>query len=297
MIAARGMPHTTGRLWRETALASAFTLIEVSVVLLVIALLVGGILVGRDLVRAAEIRQAVGQVEKFDAAVNAFRTKYNCLPGDCANAAEFGFDPTSSGNGDGVIGQSYDGPCDSSNADSCPLVIVHEYIDFWYHLGSAGLIGFPAKPMAQLNYGSLNDLLAGKHTPPIMLTPSSGGALPAPGNGWAITANMWLLSNQQFMPGHNFLMATTAAAFYQEMARHRPATTEAIDTKLDDGLPLSGKARAWSLMTDMSYATAPPSVPGSARCLTSATTPPSYNVLYVGNATSGLCALAIKASF
>lgn len=58
-------------------------------VLIIIGLLSGGILLGRQLIHAAELRSVMGDIEKFNTAVYAFRGKYNCLPGDCAKATEF----------------------------------------------------------------------------------------------------------------------------------------------------------------------------------------------------------------
>ena len=74
-----------------------FTLIEVSIVLVIIGLLAGGVLVGRDLIEAAKIRQQITQIEQFKAAVNTFRAKYNALPGDLlfTQATAFGFTPRS----------------------------------------------------------------------------------------------------------------------------------------------------------------------------------------------------------
>jgi prepilin-type N-terminal cleavage/methylation domain-containing protein len=69
--------------------AAAFTLIEFSVVLVIIGLIVGGILVGRDLIATAEVKQIITDVEKFKTATYTFRDKYSCLPGDCANATTF----------------------------------------------------------------------------------------------------------------------------------------------------------------------------------------------------------------
>jgi prepilin-type N-terminal cleavage/methylation domain-containing protein len=45
-----------------------FTLIEMSIVLVVIGLIVGGVLVGRDLIRAAGVRATVTQIEKYSTA-------------------------------------------------------------------------------------------------------------------------------------------------------------------------------------------------------------------------------------
>src|SRR5271166_3486100 len=70
-----------------------FTLIELSIVLVIIGLIVGAILVGRDMIKAAEIRSTISQEEKYQASVNTFRLKYAALPGDMLStqAVAFGF--------------------------------------------------------------------------------------------------------------------------------------------------------------------------------------------------------------
>jgi prepilin-type N-terminal cleavage/methylation domain-containing protein len=62
-----------------------FTLIELSIVLVIIGLIVGGILVGRDLISAAAVRAQISQIERYHTAANTFRTKYAYLPGDIPN--------------------------------------------------------------------------------------------------------------------------------------------------------------------------------------------------------------------
>jgi prepilin-type N-terminal cleavage/methylation domain-containing protein len=52
---------------------SGFTLIELSIVLVVIALVVGGVLIGRDLIEAAKIRSQINQLSKFTTLANTFR--------------------------------------------------------------------------------------------------------------------------------------------------------------------------------------------------------------------------------
>ena len=56
--------------------SSDFTLIEMSIVLVIIGLIVGGVLVGQDLIRAAYVRAQVSQIEKFNTALNTFYGKY-----------------------------------------------------------------------------------------------------------------------------------------------------------------------------------------------------------------------------
>jgi len=89
-----------------------FTLIELSIVLVIIGLIIGGVLVGQDLIRAAEVRATVSQVEKYNTAVNTFRGKFNALPGDLNSIVQstFGFaargtgtPPTGQGDGNGLI--------------------------------------------------------------------------------------------------------------------------------------------------------------------------------------------------
>ena len=86
-----------------------FTLIELSIVLVIIGLIVGGVLVGQDLIRAAAVRAQVSQIEKYNTAVNTFRDKYGALPGDIQDpaASSFGFTPrgqlAGEGDGNGVI--------------------------------------------------------------------------------------------------------------------------------------------------------------------------------------------------
>lgn len=61
-----------------------FTLIELSIVLVIIGLIVGGILIGRDMIRAAEIRSLISEKNQYIVATNNFRNKYNAMPGDIA---------------------------------------------------------------------------------------------------------------------------------------------------------------------------------------------------------------------
>ncbi len=68
-----------------------FTLIELSIVIVIIGLIVGGVMVGRDLIASAGIRSQISQIEKFNAAVNTFRTKYSGIPGDLKYTEASGF--------------------------------------------------------------------------------------------------------------------------------------------------------------------------------------------------------------
>jgi prepilin-type N-terminal cleavage/methylation domain-containing protein len=152
------MPQPPNETVRRAELMRGFTLIELSIVLVIIGLIVGGVLVGQDLIKAAQIRSLIKQQVQFKAAVGAFRDKYVCLPGDCINAASFGFtapvlNPQNypvNGNGDGIIG---DPTGTFSGAWGLPE---SEQFTFWHQLFQAGYIPTDAMPANQMGYTSAN---------------------------------------------------------------------------------------------------------------------------------------------
>lgn len=117
---------------------AGFTLIEVSIVLVIIGLIVGGILVGRDMIRQAEFRSLITDVERYKSTVNAFRLKYNCLAGDCINATDFfpvRADGCPYGVGKGVCNGDGDGNISPPNTSTA------EYLWVWQHLSLAQMVG------------------------------------------------------------------------------------------------------------------------------------------------------------
>ena len=110
-----------------------FSLVELSIVLVILGLLTGGILAGQSLIRASQLRAVTTEHDRYVAAVQTFRDKYFALPGDMTNATKFwgaadggdgiGFDcrgaetadiRTCNGNGDGRIGGALRMSVDSS---------------------------------------------------------------------------------------------------------------------------------------------------------------------------------------
>ena len=66
-----------------------FTLIELSIVMIIIALIIGGVLVGQNLIRSAELNSFIKDIQKFDSAVKGFQAQYNQLPGDMDRAYDY----------------------------------------------------------------------------------------------------------------------------------------------------------------------------------------------------------------
>jgi prepilin-type N-terminal cleavage/methylation domain-containing protein len=122
---------------------SGFTLVELSIVLLIIGLLASGILVGQDMIRAAELRSITTEKDQIQTAVMLFKNKYLGLPGDLSNATAFwgtmptGTCPNASG-GNGT--QTCNGNGDGNIIINAVLNYNSESVLIWQHLSNAGLI-------------------------------------------------------------------------------------------------------------------------------------------------------------
>lgn len=78
-----------------------FSLVELSIVLVILGLLTGGILSGQSLIRAAELRSVVTDIQQIQTSIYSFRDRYMALPGDMKDATDFwGIAGGSNGNND-----------------------------------------------------------------------------------------------------------------------------------------------------------------------------------------------------
>jgi hypothetical protein len=133
-------------------------------VLVIIGLIVGGVLVGQSLISAAEVRAQITQIEKYNAAVNTFRSKFNAIPGDMRPeiVTLFGFVQGSACDGRAPGFRNGDGVLDGYFT---PQVIQRdENILFWMDLSNSA-----AGPLIEGSYPnssmSVPDCSAGHITP------------------------------------------------------------------------------------------------------------------------------------
>ena len=65
---------------------AAFTLIELSIVIVVLGLIVGAVLAGQSMIAAQRLRNVLQEGRTYASAVQQFSDKYGALPGDMADA-------------------------------------------------------------------------------------------------------------------------------------------------------------------------------------------------------------------
>jgi prepilin-type N-terminal cleavage/methylation domain-containing protein len=63
-----------------------FTLLELSIVLLVIGLIAGGITIGASMIEQAKYKRLMQQIDELHTAVGTFKTTYTAIPGDMSTA-------------------------------------------------------------------------------------------------------------------------------------------------------------------------------------------------------------------
>lgn len=223
-----------------------FSLVELSIVLVILGLLTGGILAGQSLIKAAELRSVSAEYQRYTAAVHSFRDQYMALPGDMTNAASFWnrqvnqpwCAPTSgatvaspgacNGNGNGSL--AYDAPAAAQSA---------EMFQFWRHLALAGLI--------EGNYTGLAGSAGATEIIGQVNVPSSKGGANAL---WSVRAasgsGMGMFSNWPGTGNTMHLGAATASNLDGDSAAFRPEEAWNIDIKLDDGRPAYGRIVTYS---------------------------------------------------
>ena len=215
---------------------NGFTLIELSIVLVIIGLIVGGVLMGKDLIRASEVRATISQIEQYNAAVNTFRGKYNGIPGDLmyteaqafglyriTNASYIGY--PGYGDGNGLI-RSANGASPPSSATQ----LYGEPLMFWRHLSEAKLING--------NYGA--GLNAGAEATGTSGLDAMNKYLPAA----KLTGSTIAVGSP--LDGKNYFLLTKAidivgvGAFWTSENPLTASEAYLMDSKIDDGLPASG---------------------------------------------------------
>jgi prepilin-type N-terminal cleavage/methylation domain-containing protein len=219
-----------------------FSLIELSIVLVILGLLTGGILAGRSLIRASELRAVVTELQRYTTATNAFSDKYFSVPGDFRDATRFwgrygttdcdtnwsaAISPTGGcdGNGDGIMGW-----CRSSQQTCEPQ-------QYWRHLQLAGLIEGQYTGFSEPPYTTIAVDRGGVNVPKSKLTNAIWGLAPITTGGGVVPFPTVKERNGLTIGAEDFSWGVGAV--------FTPSEAWNIDVKLDDGKPAIGKVTSY----------------------------------------------------
>ena len=267
-----------------------FTLLEMSIVLVIIGLLVGGILVGQELIKSAELRGLTSQVQKYNTSVNAFRVKYNSFPGDMTsyNSSAFGFfTETTNANTPG----HQDGNGLIEGGSSNGLNPVGETLSFWVHLSQANLVDGSFGTSTNAAIAPASGLATNTVQPPSQSLPNTKTS---PANSFIV----YYASGFNYFQTMPVATITTAPAYTVNTVGLSPVQAWNIDVKIDDGLPNSGIVQAKGLgPTPNANASFNPTTLANSCLMTGATATDAsdtYNRITGSGGNDGSCSLRFR---
>ena len=220
---------------------NGFTLVELSIVIVIIGLIVAGVVGGQTLVKQAKIKAQVTDLSKYDLAYNAFKLEYDAIPGDFIDAPSH-WPGVPAGDGDGRITHDPDAPHD----------ITRENIKFFQHLSEAELI--------QGDYSNVWERDVGY--PSLKINPNkgmvAGGNIRSAGG----PGNHQVTSEDSLKPYTAVLFMNegqnTVGSTHNSLPTGHARTYRLIDQKMDDGIARQGRFMAYRFYE-----------PGFGNCLTS----------------------------
>jgi prepilin-type N-terminal cleavage/methylation domain-containing protein len=204
----------------RTLAKRAFSLVELSIVLVILGLLIGGILSGQSLIRAAELRSVTTEVNRYRSAMFTFRDKYFQLPGDMNNAYAFWGSTLGCTNNDSTVVST---GCNGNGNGQ-----LEEFFRAWQHLTAAGLI--EGRYSGTATGGTA---VPGTNVPASKLSNGAWGL-------WPFTLSGWL--GWQGTQTANWVFVGSYYATNQPISSVlKPEEAWNIDSKVDDGMPATGK--------------------------------------------------------
>ncbi len=132
---------------------SGFTLVEISIVMIIIGLLIGGTFGGMKLIENMQVNKTVQDLKAIESAALTFKDTYGRLPGDIVNPStrlpNCAVAPCATGgNGNRIIGNT------ALNSTAIPAPVEgQENITFWSHLQAADLLAMGTKNVLDPTFG------------------------------------------------------------------------------------------------------------------------------------------------
>lgn len=127
-----------------------FTLVELSIVIVIVGLLIGGVLKGQEMYVNAQTTATITQVQSYEAATILFVDQYQAMPGDMPNASrklpdcDANCDPYTIGAGNFQVGNpAWASAWQSQTPLNLSLPAISEDAEvtlYWAHLAKANMI-------------------------------------------------------------------------------------------------------------------------------------------------------------
>ena len=200
---------------KYTKKVQGFTLVELSIVIIIIGFLIAGIAAGQSLIKQVRLNSLISDITEMSTAVNTFKTTYGYLPGDFPNAITFWPNEicrlngvrSCDGNGNGLIETGL------------------EFAFAWDHLNQSKIMQSTFYPYTAFptDYPTLYKLLR-----------YGQGAVAQISQGGSTTYGKDLMNTNELIimshPNYDNLFT--------------PADLSSVDNKMDDGNPSSGRLLA-----------------------------------------------------
>jgi prepilin-type N-terminal cleavage/methylation domain-containing protein len=211
-----------------------FTLIEMSIVLIIIGLIIGGILKGQELIESARQKNFIAQTDSIKAGTNSFVDRFRAFPGDYNVNPCPGTSICVAGNNNGVLNAV---PAATTVALAALPGNALEQYEYFNMLVGAGFIGggsaqVIATGSTAFSGGAVQSPMPQASFPQSGITIAYGTQEGAVAGADSRTTH-WLRT-------HRFGTAATPAAGTGVIS---PARMLQLDTKYDDSLPSSGRIR------------------------------------------------------
>jgi prepilin-type N-terminal cleavage/methylation domain-containing protein len=204
-----------------------FTLVELSIVMIIVGLLIGGIFGGIKLIDNANIQKTIQDLKSMESAALTFRDTYGRLPGDIRNPSTRlpnCITPLCAEGGDGnrILELGTD-------PFITPPTLTSETVTFWHHLRAADLLGISVNPSAiSVDFGEAQPEAAVGGGYRLSTWPYT----PVGSTNWNPQARAVLL-----------IVGSASGNVWTDVNTNATPCTalSAIDRKMDDGIPVMGR--------------------------------------------------------
>lgn len=204
--------------------SSGFTLVEISIVMIIIGLLIGGTFGGMKLIENMQVNRTVQDLKAIESAALTFKDTYGRLPGDMPNTAA-------------RLPNCTVAPCATGGNGNRRLDLVSDWTEaltdtserftFWHHLQAADLLAMDYRNSTNMEFGE------GQPSMPV------GGGYRL--TGYFNTPLFWASSQR----GHMLFLGGESDGEYYANSWYSSGppcnAIRSIDNKMDDARPTTGR--------------------------------------------------------